>query len=173
MTTALAIINRHRNDLLIDIVLLAALFLLPALSHITALPLYKLEPMRLALIVALLFTHRANAYFIAVAIPLASMTLTGHPEPLKALLMAVEYSVLVAAYAWLIRTPRMPAFAAIAAAILLGKIIYYAMKFVALDFGLLAGRLISTPVQYQLMLALGTAAVFGLVAHFHKKQGNH
>jgi len=165
MSTALAIINRHRNVLLIDVVLLAALYLLPSFSHLTALPLYKLEPMRIALIVALLFTHRANAYLIAFTIPLASAWITGHPPPLKAVLMGIEFSVLVASYTHLVNKDRIPAFVALASAILLGKAVYYSMKFVALSAGWLGGSLVSTPVQTQLILAVGTAAIFALVEH--------
>jgi hypothetical protein len=163
MTAALATLRKHRNTLLIDVFLLAALYLLPSLSHLTALPLYRFEPMRVALIIALLFTHRANTYFLAFTIPLASAMITGHPEPVKAVLMGIELTILVASYAYLVRLDRIPAFAALAAGILLGKIVYYAMKFVALGTGLLAGNLVSTPLQTQLFLAVGTAVVFGLV----------
>ena len=82
MTAAIASFSKHRNTFLIDVALLAALYLLPSFSHVTALPLYIFEPMRVALIIALLFTNRANAYFIAFTIPLASAMITGHPAPL-------------------------------------------------------------------------------------------
>lgn len=166
MSTALAIINKHRNVLLIDVVLLTALYLLPSFSHLTALPLYKLEPMRIALIVALLFTNRANTYLIAFTIPLASAWITGHPPPLKAVLMGIEFSILVATYIHLVRIDRMPAFVALAVGILLGKVVYYSMKFMALSAGWLDGSLVTTPVQTQLLLGLGTAAVFALVVHY-------
>jgi hypothetical protein len=168
MSAALAIINRHRNVLMIDVALLAALYLLPSFSHLTALPLYKLEPMRIALIVALLFTHRANAYLIAFTIPLASAWITGHPPPLKAVLMGIEFSILVATYAHLVRKDRIPTFVALAAGILLGKAVYYSMKFMALSAGWLSGNLVSTPVQTQLVLAVGTAAIFAFVVHYRR-----
>jgi hypothetical protein len=163
MATALATLQKHRNVILIDVVLLAALYLLPSFSHLTALPLYKFEPMRIALIVALLFTNRANTYLIAFTIPLASAMITGHPEPFKALLMGIEFTILVAGYSYLVQKVRIPAFAALTAAILLSKVVYYAMKFAALGAGLLAGNLVSTPLQTQMVLAIGTAAVFGLI----------
>jgi len=169
MTTALATLGRHRNVILIDVVLLAALYLLPSFSHLTAMPLYKLEPMRIALIVALLFTNRANAYVIAFTIPLASAMVTGHPPPFKALLMGIELSILVATYSYLAGVARIPAFAALAAGILFSKVIYYSMKFAALNAGLLAGSLVSTPLQTQLVLAVGTAVVFGLIEHYRIK----
>jgi hypothetical protein len=166
MTAAMATLRRHRSVLLIDVVLLVALYLVPSLSHATALPVYMLEPMRIALIIALLFTNRANTYFIAVTIPLASVLITGHPEPLKAVLMCIEFSVLVAAYGFLAQRLRIPAFAALTAAILLGKVVYYSMKSVALGAGWLSGSLISTPLKTQLVLAVGTAAVFGLIQYY-------
>jgi len=163
MVAALASIGKHKNTFMIDVALLAALYFLPSLSHVTALPLYMLEPMRVALIIALLFTNRTNAYFIAFTIPLASAMITGHPTPFKALLMGIEFSILVACYSYLVKMLRIPAFAALTAAILVGKVVYYTMKFAALSAGLLTGSLISTPLQTQLILAVGTAAVFGFV----------
>ncbi|MCP4045030.1 MAG: hypothetical protein GY732_03465, partial [Gammaproteobacteria bacterium] len=96
-------------------------------------------------------------------IPLASAWITGHPPPLKAVLMGIEFSILVASYTHLVSRDRIPAFVALAAGILLGKAVYYSMKFMVLSAGLLGGSLVSTPVQTQLVLGLGTAAVFALV----------
>ena len=89
MNTAVASLTRYRDAILIDVMLLTGLYLLPSISHFTAFPLYKFEPMRIALIIALLFTHRLNAYVIAFTIPLASAVLTAHPEPFKAILMGI------------------------------------------------------------------------------------
>ncbi len=169
MTAALASFSKYRNTFLIDVALLTTLYLLPSLSHATALPLYMFEPMRIALIIALLFTNRANAYFIAFTIPLASAMITGHPVPFKALLMGIELSILVASYVYLAQATRIPAFAALAAAILISKLIYYTMKFAALSAGLLSGGLVSTPLQTQVILAVATAAVFGLVEYYRTR----
>ena len=163
MITALATLHRHRNVILIDVILLAALYLLPSFSHLTALPLYRFEPMRIALLVALLFTNRTNTYLIAFTIPLASAMITGHPVPFKAVLMGIELSILVATYSYLVQMERIPAFAALTAGILFSKVIYYTIKFAALSAGLLAGSLVSTPLQTQVVLAVGTAAIFALI----------
>ena len=135
--------------------------------------LYMFEPMRVALIVALLFTNRANTYFIAFTIPLASAMITGHPEPVKAVLIGIELSILVATYGYLARMERIPVAVALAAGILLGKVAYYAMKSMALSTGLLTGKLISTPPQTQLVLAFGTAAVFGLIEYARTRNRPH
>jgi len=172
MTTALATLHQHKNTLLIDVALLGALYLVPSIAHLTAMPLYMLEPMRVALCVSLLFTNRANTYVIALTLPLASAMVTGHPPPLKAVLMGIEFSILVASYSYLVQRPRISAFTSLSAGILLSKLAYYAMKFGALSTGLLAGGLISTPLKTQLVLAIGTAAVFALVEHYRTKYNN-
>jgi hypothetical protein len=170
MATALATLNRHRNVIIIDIVLLAALYLVPSISHLTATPIYMLEPMRIALIIALLFTNRANTYLLAFTIPLVSAWITGHPPPLKAVLMGIEFSILVATYLHLVNKDKIPAFIALVAGILLGKAVYYTLKYLALSAGWLGGSLVSTPVLNQLILAAGTAAVFGFV-EYHRRPG--
>ena len=70
---------------------------------------------------------------------------------------------------WCAPTSRIPAFAALTVAILLGKVIYYTMKFAALSAGLLAGNLVSTPFQTQMILAVGTAAIFALIEHYRPR----
>ena len=163
MSAALASLGRHRNVILVDVVLVVALYLVPSITHLTALPVYKLEPMRIALVIALLYTNRANSYLVAFTIPLASALISGHPEPFKALLMGIECSVLVAAYGYLRHKVNWSQFLALTVAILAGKILYYSLKFLSLDAGLLAGNFISTPVLNQVILAAGTAAVFAMV----------
>jgi hypothetical protein len=173
MTPALATLNRYRSTLVIDALLLIGLYLVPAISHLTALPLYKFEPMRVALVIALLFTNRANTYLIALTIPLASAVLTGHPEPVKAVLIGIELMVLVASYSYIASIPRVGAFLALTAAILLGKLVYYSLKFAALSGGLLAGNLMSTPVPNQLIMAVGTAAAFALVVRYQSSKNEN
>lgn len=169
MATALATLNKYRNIILIDAVLLAALYLLPSLSHLAALPLYKLEPMRVAVLVALLFTNRSNTLLLAVTVPLASSWITGHPEPVKAVLIGIELAVLAGVYLYLANARRLPAVAAILVAILSGKVLYYTLKYLALSAGILDGRLVSTPVASQLILVAGTAVIFGLIEQYYRK----
>lgn len=169
MATALAALNKYRRIILIDAALLAGLYLVPSLSHLAALPLYKLEPMRIALLVALLFTNRANTFLLALTVPLASSWITGHPEPVKAMLIGIELCLLAASYLYLTGTRRVPVVLAMLIAILFGKIIYYALKSAALGAGWLDGRLVSTPVVTQLVLVVGTALVFGLVERYWGK----
>ncbi len=163
MTAALATLNRYKTTALIDAGLLITLYLLPSISHLTAYPLYKFEPMRVALIIALLLTSRANTYMIAFTIPLASALVTGHPVLFKAMLIGIELASLVAIYSYFVKMDKVPAFAALILGILFSKVLYYSMKSLALSAGFLSGSLVSTPLQSQLILAVGTAMIFGLI----------
>ena len=166
--TAQSILRRHGRTVLLDFALLAGIYLLPSLSHLLALPIYRLEPMRIAVLLALLFSHRANAWLVAITLPLASFWMSGHPEPVKAVLMGIEFSVLIATYAALRHTLRLPAIASIGAAIVVGKLVYYGSKAAVLSLGWLSGALVSTPWTLQLATAAGTAVVFGLVERLRR-----
>jgi hypothetical protein len=161
--TAQSILQRHGRTVLLDFALLAGIFLMPSLSHLLAMPIYLLEPMRIAVLIALLFSHRANAWLVAITLPLASFLISGHPEPVKAVLMGIEFSVLIATYAALRHTLRLPTIAAIGAAIVAGKLVYYGSKAAVLSVGWLGGALMSTPWTLQLATAAGTAIAFGLI----------
>ena len=165
MGAVLTQLNRHRDVIFIDIALLAGLYLLPSLAHAAGIPLWKLEPMRIALIIAMLYTHRANAYLLALTVPMISFAVSGHPEPFKAVLMGIEFSVLVAAWDFLARAKGWTPFLALTAAILAGKVVYYTLKYLSLSAGFLDGNLVSTPVATQAILAVGTAAVFAAVEY--------
>ena len=56
----------------IDFSLLLLIYFLPALSHLFAFPIYYLDPMRIALVVALVHTSKKNAFIIALTLPLFS-----------------------------------------------------------------------------------------------------
>lgn len=167
--TAQTILRKHGRTVLLDFALLAGIFLMPSLSHLLAMPIYLLEPMRIAVLIALLFSHRANAWLVAITLPLASFWISGHPEPVKAVLMGIEFSVLIGAYLALRHTFRLPAIVSIGAAILLGKTVYYSSKALVLSVGWLGGALTSTPWTLQLATAAGTAIAFGLIENARRK----
>ena len=138
---------------IIDAALLAAACLIPTLSHITALPLYMLNPMLLVLLAGMLAVRsRTNAFLLAV----------GMPTPLKALCMAAEMLSIVGVYTLLQRLWRAAAtrpwasFAAIIAAMLCGKVVYYALKALVIA----PAALVTTPVATQAIVALVAAVLF-------------
>lgn len=68
---------------LIDIIALAFIYSIPALSHMLSLPVYLIEPMRLMLIIAMVHSNKTNAYIIALTMPLFSYLVSGHPQCTK------------------------------------------------------------------------------------------
>ena len=145
---------------LIDSVLLATACLIPTLSHITALPLYQLNPMLLVLLAGMLFVpSRANTMLLALLLPTVSMLAVGMPTPLKAVCMVAEMLTIVFLFSllqrsWATSTPKL--FASLLAAMLCGKITYYALKALLIA----PADLISTPLSLQATVTLGAALLF-------------
>lgn len=134
-------------------------FAVPALSHLTSVPFYLLDPMRMAVLGALLFSKNwKNALVLALALPLFSFAVSGHPVYPKFLLIAAELSVNVLLFAWLSR--KMNAGIAAFVSILLSKVLYYGFKAAVLSAGLLPAELISTTIWWQLGVAVGLSAAF-------------
>ena len=134
-------------------------FAVPALSHLTSVPFYLLDPMRMAVLGALLFSKNwKNALVLALALPLFSFAVSGHPVYPKFLLIAAELSVNVLLFAWLSR--KMNAGIAAFVSILLSKVLYYGFKAAVLSAGLLQAELISTTIWWQLGVAVGLSAAF-------------
>ena len=92
MEKALSIIDFKSNikTYLIDFSLLLMIYFLPAISHLFAFPVYYLDPMRIALVVALVHTSNKNAYIIALTLPLFSFLISSHPQIIKSFLLSAE-----------------------------------------------------------------------------------
>ncbi len=78
---------------LLDALLCAAVVSVPSLSHAAAFPFYYLDPMRLLVFAAILFSTRRNALIMALGLPLLSMATSGHPVFPKVLLIQAELAV--------------------------------------------------------------------------------
>ena len=144
---------------LTDAAAVLVVFAVPALSHLTSVPFYLLDPMRMAVLGALLFSRNwKNALVLALALPLFSFAVSGHPVYPKFLLIAAELSVNVLLFAWLSR--KMNAGIAAFVSILLSKVLYYGLKAAVLSAGLLQADLISTTIWWQLGVAVGLSAAF-------------
>ena len=142
--------------LVFDIFAIAFIYMVPAISHMLSIKLYLLEPMRLMLIFALVHTKRPNAYILAVTLPFFSYFISAHPVLVKSLLIAIELSLMVFIFYFLVQ--RIHKLAAIFASIWISKLLYYGLKYVAIITVLPAEPLVGTP----LLLQLGTSAVFSL-----------
>ncbi len=153
MESILRVVTTHRRAIVIDMLFVLAIVFLPSLSHLLAFPLYRLEPMRLLLILALPFAARGNSYLLALILPLVSLITSGHPLPAKALLMSAELLLNVWLFWWL--AGRLGhRFGAMLGAIAGSKLCYYGAKLLLIRVAVLNPPLVGTSIWIQGLLAL-------------------
>ena len=123
---------------LLDMVLVSMACLVPAASHLFAVPLYVANPM-LALLLAALLLGRdwKNALVLAVLMPLASCLLTGMPAAPKMVCMMAELATVATLFGALSR--RWKVLPAVLVSVLAAKGVYYALKAVVLAPAVLVG----------------------------------
>ena len=138
---------------LIDFSLLLLIYFLPALSHLFAFPIYYLDPMRIALVVALIHTSKKNTFLIALTLPLFSFFISSHPQIVKSLLLSAELLINLSLF-FLFKEKIKNVFASLLLSIIISKVIYYLLKFAFINFALLDDKLYSTPYYFQIISAL-------------------
>lgn len=171
MEKALSIIDLKSNikTYLIDFSLLLMIYFLPAISHLFAFPVYYLDPMRIALVVALVHTSKKNAYIIALSLPLFSFLISSHPQIIKSFLLSAELIINLSLF-FLLKDKLKNVFASLFLSIVISKVIYYSLKFALISFTLLNDRLFSTPLYFQLMAAVLLSTYIYLVNRTSTKQ---
>lgn len=144
-----------------DVMALVAIYLVPVFSHLFAIPLYYAEPMRLMLVLSIMFTSKRNAFVIAATLPIFSMLVSGHPVFYKALIMSGELLLNVFLF-YVIADKIKNKFASMALSIALAKGAYYGLKILFLQFALMSGALIATPIVIQFGVVLVFSAMITL-----------
>jgi len=155
MEKILSIIDFKSNikTYLIDFFLLLMIYFLPAISHLFAFPLYYLDPMRIALVIALIHTSKKNAFIIALTLPLFSFLISSHPQIIKSFLLSAELVINLSLF-FLLKDRLKNVFTSLFLSILISKVIYYSLKFALISFAFLNDRLFSTPFYFQLSAAI-------------------
>ena len=135
-----------------DAALLALACLIPAASHLLAVPLYKLNPM-LALLLAGMLVGKdwRNALVLAVLMPLVSGLVTGMPAAPKMVCMMAELATVASLFAVLSR--RWAVWPAVMVSMLAAKGVYYALKALIIAPAVLVGT--------EWWMQLGTVLVWG------------
>lgn len=148
----LSVSKLNIKSIVLDIIALAFIYFVPAISHLLNVPVYLVEPMRIMLILAIAHTSKKNAYLIALTLPLFSFLISSHPNVFKAVIMTIELVLNV----WLFYelTKRTNRFVAMLSSIVLSKLFYYLLKFGLISFAVLQQGLISTPVYLQVITSV-------------------
>lgn len=136
-----------------DILAIAGIYLVPVLSHLTTLPIYYIEPMRLMLILAIVHTSKKNAYILAATLPIFSFVISAHPVFLKTLLITGELLLMTWIFYFLSEKINNK-FSSMIFSIGISKTFYYAIKFALLSAVLIEGSLISTPIFMQVLTTI-------------------
>ncbi len=162
-TIALKKINY--KDTLYDLFALAFIFLVPTFSHLTLFPLYYFEPMRILLLASIVHTSKRNVYLLTFLLPIFSFIISSHPSFYKAWLISTELTINVFLFLFLIKIFK-NVFLPMIISVLVSKIFYYLTKYLLIQFGLINGELISTPILYQVLVTLIVTIYVGF---FYKK----
>ena len=155
MEKALSIFDIKSNlkTYLVDFLLLLFIYFIPAISHLFAFPVYYLDPMRIALVVALLSTSKKNTFLIAITLPAFSFFISSHPQILKAFLLSTEL-IINLTFFFFLKEKIKNVFASFLLSVIISKIIYYLLKLFLINSGLLDDKLFSTPYYFQILSAI-------------------
>lgn len=159
-----------RSTLLVDAALLACACLIPAASHLFALPLYQLDPMRWLLMVSLLVGARqgimkSNGILMAILLPLISCVLVGMPTFTKGLLMVAELTTNVLLFSLLASKAQgwAKTFGAMVLSILGAKLVYYVLKALVVSLGIASMPILGTGIALQAVVMIAISAMVALV----------
>jgi len=125
-------------------------YFLPELSGLLNIPFYLFEPMRVVVIISLVHTSRNNSYLLAVLLPLISFVFSNHPSIAKSFILSGDLLLNVFLFYFLKKSYNV--FLSMALSIILSKLAYYLAKYLLIQFSMIDGGLISTPLYIQLII---------------------
>ena len=160
-------LNKIWGEILFYTAGLVLVYLTPVLSHLFAIPLYYLEPMRIIVIISLVYTGRFNSYILALTLPVFSYLVSGHPLFFKAGIMTGELLLNIFIFD-LLSYKIKNIFIVTFLSIILSKMLYYLFKYIFISTNLLHGTLVSTPIIIQLILTVVLACLIFYI--LNKKQ---
>ena len=145
----------------LDTVLVTLACLVPAASHLFAVPLYVANPMLALLLAGMLFGRDwRNALVLAVLMPLVSCLLTGMPAAGKMVCMMAELATVATMFGVLSR--RWKVLPAVLVSVVVAKGVYYGLKAMVLAPAVLVGT--------EWWMQLGAVVLWGgLFAMLYKK----
>ena len=144
----------------LDAIALGMVYFVPAISHLTSIPFYIIEPLRIMVLISLVvFGSKRNALLLAITLPLFSFAIAAHPVLVKSILISVELIINVLAYTLMVKKFGAP-FWPLLITIMVSKLAYYLMKYIFISVGFLSSSLVSTPLMTQFIVAILTTIVF-------------
>lgn len=163
---SIALEKKNIKDFVYDLIAVSIIMFVPTLSHMTFLPIYYLEPMRILLLASLIFTSKKNVYVMTFLLPIFSFIVSSHPSFYKVWLISTELSINVFLFIYLTKFFR-NYFSPMLISVITSKLFYYSAKYFLIQLGLISGELITTPLIFQLIVTAFVTIVIGI---FYKKR---
>jgi hypothetical protein len=136
-----------------DIAALVFVGLVPAASHLFKIPVYYIEPMRVMLVLALLYSSKWNAFALALVLPLFSFLVSGHPAPIKMLIIMAELLLNAWLFLYFYQKTRR-SFLSAFGSIIISKVFCYAMYLVVFSMVFVKAEAEMTFLLAQMILTL-------------------
>ena len=152
-----------KKTITLNILALLTVYLVPVFSHLTSLPVYYIEPMRLAILFSIIFANYYNSLVIAITLPIFSFFVSAHPVLAKSFLISGELLINVVLFYALVKIIKNSTVAFLLS-LISAKLFYYLLKYMLLNFAILDGTLISTPMTVQLIMIAVFTTIFFIVA---------
>jgi hypothetical protein len=153
-----------------DIMALVFVGIVPAASHLFNTPIYFIEPMRIMLVLALLYSSRWNAYALAIALPLFSFLISGHPAQVKMMIIMAELVLNAWLFLQFYRNTK-KAFLSTFGSIILSKLFCYAIYLVVFSMAFVKEEAETTFLIAQAILTLLLSIMVWLI--FYRRQSKN
>ena len=154
---------------LTDISALIFVGLVPATSHLFKIPVYYIEPMRVMLVLSLLYSSRYNAYALAIVLPLFSFLVSGHPAPIK--MMVIMAELLLNAWLFLLFYQKIKRpFLSALGSIIISKIFCYTMYFVVFSVAFVKAEAEIAFLSAQVILTFILSSLVWLITSYRKSK---
>ena len=132
-----------------DIIGIGIILYIPIFSHLVALPLYMVDPIKIIVVLIYLFSNKYNALFLSVILPTVSFTITGHPIFPKYIIIILENSMLLYLFDLNNVKTQFKKIIYLNISFIGVKVAYYIIKYAFIKFTLIQGSVIATPILYQ------------------------
>jgi hypothetical protein len=152
------------NTVITDIAALVFVGIIPAASHLFKIPIYFIEPMRVMLVLALLYSSRWNAYALAIVLPLFSFLVSGHPAPLKMMIIMAELLLNALLFLLFYKNTK-KAFLSTFGSIVLSKVFCYAMYLVVFSMAFVKAEAETTFLIAQAILTLLLSSLVWFISY--------
>lgn len=137
------------------------LYIIPSLSHLTAIPFYLMDPMRITVLGSFLFLkeNKYNALLLAISLPLVSFLFSGHPVFPKYFLISMELAINILLISFLTKRSD-KVFILVLVSIILSKIAYYMAKWLLIIGGVFSTTIVDTNLLIQLLVAIFLSSLY-------------